>query len=218
MTDKNRLPAPEKKRFTIFGVEVAYLYLFGIVVAFCAWVIENIACLVLVGEIDCRSHLLPFISPYALIVFAFHIVFGDPDDITLFGKRIFKKSGTREKLLSNLLAFLMIAACVFLGELVVGDGYELLFGVSLWDHRSMPLAITKHTSVISTLGFGIAAYALFRFVYKPFLAFLRKKVPYKVAKWITLTLGVAIVLDTLFLIFQIAVFGKAPVYWSLKLR
>ena len=217
MTEKTEITlAPEKKRLKIFGVELVYLYLFGIIVAFFAWMIENISCIFSIGQIDSRYHILPFISPYASIVLAFHIALRDPDEITFFGKRIFQKNGRKEKILSNLIAFLIIAACVAGGELAVGNIYEYCFGVILWDYSAMPLHITRYTSVFTILGFGAAAYCLFRFVYKPFLAFLRRRVPFRLAKWICLTLGMAIIADTLRLMLTIVIAGEAPLFWAIK--
>ena len=217
MTEKTEITlAPEKKRLKIFGVELVYLYLFGIVVAFFAWMIENISCIFSIGQIDSRYHILPFISPYASIVLAFHIALRDPDEITFFGKRIFKGNGLKEKILSNVIAFLVIAFCVAGGELAVGNIYEHCFGVILWDYSAMPLHITRYTSVFTILGFGAAAYCLFRFVYKPFLAFLRRRVPFRLAKWICLTLGMAIIADTLRLMLTIVIAGEAPLFWAIK--
>jgi hypothetical protein len=42
-------------------------------------------------------------------------------------------------------------------------------------------------------------------------------VPFRVAKWICLTLGVAIVLDTVWMNIHMAIFGYAPVYWEIIL-
>ena len=81
---------PEKKRLTLFGVEVVYLYLLGIFLAGLGWIAENVVQLITHGIISSKFHILPFISAYALIVFAVQIFLGDPDDIAIFGKHIFK--------------------------------------------------------------------------------------------------------------------------------
>lgn len=207
----------EKKRFKIFDVEFVYLYLFGIVVAFIGWIAENFAKLVTSGIIDSRFHLLPFISPYALIAFAFHIALKDPDNITIFGKQIFKEQTKKNKILSNIISATIICLFVFLGELVVGNMWEILFGVELWNYSNMPLSVTQYAGLIPTLGYGLGAYLIFKFMYIPFLNLLRNKVKFETAKIIDLTLGVLIVLDTLFMIFQIVVFKQAPLYWKITL-
>ena len=211
---KTKLQPNEKKRWKIFGVEFVYLYLFGIFVAFLGWAGENTAGALTKGVVDSRFHLLPFISPYALIGPAVHIALGDPDDLTVFGKRLFREKNWKTRVLSNLICYVILCTMVFLGELAVGNLWDVLFGVRLWDYRGWPLTLTQYTSIVTTVGFGTAAYLVLRFVYKPMLRLIRTKVPFRVAKWICLTLGIAIVLDTCWMILHRALFGTGPVYWS----
>ena len=215
----HELPAlAEKKRLCIFGVEFVYLYFFGILVAAVGWWVENLArAFGAPATFDCRYHLLPFISVYGLIVFAFHIALGDPDRITLFGKRLFKQDTWKTRVLSNIFSFLLISLFVFLGELAVGNLWDILFGVQLWNYGGWPLRVTQYTSIVSTFGFGFGAYLLFRFVYKPVLRLCRK-INFKVAKIVDCTLGVLIVLDTLFMIVWLTIFHESPMYWSVKLK
>ena len=220
MSDKQTsLPRETKKRWMILGVEFVYLYLFGIFVAFLGWVGENIPRAInpVVGVIDSRFHLLPFISPYLLISFAIHLVIGDPDDLSFFGKPLFKEKSLKSRVLSNVLCFVILCSGVFFGELVVGNLWEMLFGVQLWNYNGWPLTVTQYTSIVTTLGFGTAAYMIVRFVYKPAMHFIRTKVPFEVAKWICLTLGVLIVLDTVWMNVQMSIYGEAPIYWEIIL-
>lgn len=220
MKNKEQMTSPlQKKRWRILGVEFVYLYLFGIFVAFLGWVGENIprALNPVVATIDSRFHLLPFISPYLLISFAIHLVIGDPDHIAFFGKPLFKKRTRRSCVLSNLLCLAILCGGVFFGELVVGNLWEILFGVQLWNYNGFPLTLTQYTSIVTTLGFGTAAYVIVRFVYKPMMRLICTRVPFHVAKWICLTLGVAIVLDTVWMNIQMALYGQAPIYWEIIL-
>ena len=102
---------PEKKRLTLFGVEVVYLYILGIFLAGLGWIAENVVQLITHGIISSKFHILPFISAYALIVFAVQIFLGDPDDIAIFGKHIFKEQNRKTVILSNVLSLLF--ACFF---------------------------------------------------------------------------------------------------------
>lgn len=203
----------ENKRFTILGVEFVYLYLFGIGVAFFGWIIENAFKLIVSGGFDSRFHILPFISPYLLIPFAFHIALGSPNDLTVFGKKIFKEHTKKSVILSNITSYLLICTFVFLGELAVGNMWDILFDVQLWNYNKHPFNFTQYTSPLSTFGFGTVAYIIFKFVYTPVLNFLRKKVNYNTAKWICLTLGVLIVLDTVRMMLSIVIMGEAPNFW-----
>lgn len=220
MSEKEaQLPLKEKKRWKILGVEFVYLYLFGIFVAFLGWVGENIprALNPVVATIDSRFHLLPFISPYLLISFAIHLVIGDPDHLSFFGKPLFKKKTMKTAVLSNLICYVLLCAGVFFGELAVGNLWEMLFGVQMWNYTGWPLTVTQYTSIVTTLGFGTAAYVIVRFIYKPMMNLIRTRVPFRVAKWICLTLGVAIVLDTVWMNIQMALYGQAPIYWEIVL-
>ncbi len=209
--------ACSKKRFKIMGVEFVYLYLFGIGVAFVGWIAENTARLVTQGVWDCRFHILPFISPYALIPFAFHILLRDPDEIAFFGKKVFKKRTKYTAVASNLLCIALICSAVFLGELAIGNMWEKLFGVQLWNYSAFPLQVTQYAGLIPAIGYGGGAYLIFRFIYKPLLKAITQKVNFSVAKTICCTLGVLIILDTLAMALQIAIFKQPPVYWSVKL-
>ncbi len=201
------------KRLTVLGVEFVYLYMFGIIFAALGWIAENAAKIATTGTFDCRFHLLPFISPYALVPFALHIALGDPDDLAFFGKKIFKK---QRKILSNLICLGLIMAFVFLGELAIGNMWEAVCGVKLWNYSNLPFQVTQYAGLIPTVGYGGGAYLIFRFVYKPLLKALRK-IKFSAAKIICCTLGVAIVLDTAFMCLHNVLFNAPPMYWSVKL-
>lgn len=203
-----------KKPFTIFGVEAVYLCVLGIATAFLGWLAENVVKIISSGTFDCRFHLLPFISPYALIVFAVHIVFGNPDNIAPFGRQLFRNDNPYSKICSNILVLAIIYIFVFFGELIVGNTWEILFGVKLWNYSSSPLHVTQYAGLIPTLGYGTGAYLLFRFVHTPSLKFLQKNKTHKTALILSCTLGVLIVVDTLIMILVTAITRQAPMYWS----
>lgn len=216
--DRNPLASGSfREPFKLLGVEFYYLAFFGIIVSFLGFAVENIARLIGMGVIDSRFHILPFISPYGLIIFAFHLLLFDPDDLTFFGKRLFSDGFKRRKLWSNLTAYSLICLFVFLGELLVGNLWDVFFGVELWNYESLPLSVTKYAGLVPTLGYGTGAYALFKFVYKPMLSFIRKRLDYKKVRLTVLILGSLIVLDTIRLMLTIMLFGEAPMLWRIKL-
>jgi uncharacterized membrane protein len=206
----------EKKRFKVMGVEFIYLYLVGMVFAFIGWIAENAFKFAVSGVIDARFHVLPFIAIYISISFAFHIALRSPDDIVIFGKRIFKEQTLKTKILSNLISFLSISCVVFLGELAVGNLWDILFDVKLWNYSSHPLHLTRYTSIISTFGFGGGAYLIFKFIYNPLLNFFKNKLSFKTAKIIVSTLGVLIAIDGIMMIILSIVLGEAPMLWRIQ--
>ncbi len=206
------------KRLMIYGVEFVYLYVLGICAAFLGWLAENVVHMIIVGNIDSRYHLLPFISPYALVVFAFHIAVGDMDRLTVFGHRVFKKDNIRTKVLSNAIILLLFCCLVFFGELAVGNLWDKCFGVQLWNYIDYPLHLTRYASVVTALEFGGGCYILFRFLYTPALKLVRGHMNFKAARIICCTLGIAIVLDTCWMMLCIMIFHSAPMYWSIRVR
>lgn len=207
----------EKKALTVYGEEFVYLAALGICLSFVGWATENAARAVMAGVIDSRFHILPFIAPYSLIAFAYHILFKDPDDAAFFGRKIFRKKTFKNKLFSNVLCYVLTCAFVFLGELAVGNGFEKLFGVKLWNYEGQKFHFTRYTSLLSTFGFGTGAYLFFAFGYIPCLRAV-ERLGHKRAKIITLTLGTLILLDNIVLIIYICITHTAPVYWSISIR
>ncbi|MGN0771428.1 MAG: hypothetical protein ACI4MI_02455 [Christensenellales bacterium] len=195
-------------------VKFFYLCLLAIATSMLGWIVENVFRGFCNRTIDCRFHLLPFLSPYGLIVFAYYLLLSDPNDIAVFGKNIFKQKTKTTVVLSNLLCWAGMCVAVFLGELAVGNIWYYLTGVELW-HYSNGICVTQFTGVCQALAYGTAAYALFRFVYRPSIRWVQNKVPYKVAKIISLTLGTLIVADTILMGVMIAVNGKAPMWWRI---
>ncbi len=224
MSDSKRMPAVKsasqnnvKGGLARFRSDYYYLAFLGIIVCAIGFLAENFARLISLGIIDSRFHILPFISPYGLVVFAFYLVFNDPDNISFFGISFFKDGTRHKKLYSNLTVYFIICLFVFLGELAIGNLWDALFGVELWNYESLPLNFTKYTCPLATFGYGSGAYLLFKFAYKPLLRLIKNRIPHKIAKTVSIILGSLIVLDTLRMIIMMMILGEAPVFWSVKL-
>ena len=212
-TKKKQAERP-KERLKLFGVELVYLCFLAICVAVIGWLAENLVRLVTRGIIDSRFHLFPTIPTYGLIVFAVHILFGDPDDLRIFGKKIFKTSSKRNKILSNVFCLFIMYAAVFLGELVVGNVWEMISGVQLWDYSQMPLSITQYAGLIPTLGYGTGAYLLVKYCFWPVVRFLQKKANYKVILVFTLIASMLMIVDEGIMLVRFFL-GESPVYWEI---
>ncbi len=204
------------ERLKIFGVEVVYLGILGICTALLGWIAENIVKAITDHTIDSRFHTLPFISPYALIPFAFAAIFGDADDLTIFGRRVFIKKTRLTGILSNLVAFAVICLAVFAGEFVVGNMWDVFFGVELWNYSDLPFQVTQYAGLIPSLGYGFGAFLLFKFAYRPLLGLLRRRANFKAAKIIAIALGSLIAIDTLVMCIHIMAFGEAPLLWRIQ--
>ena len=205
----------EKQPVKLYGTELVYLLLMSVITTLIGWLGENTTKLIGQGFIDSRFHLLPFIGPYGLIVFAVHLCFGSPDNICFFGHYLFKNPSKKTKVWSNIITLVIMCSFVFLGELTFGNLWDVCFGVQLWNYTGHLCCVTQYTCLESTLGVGTAVYLIFKFIYQPLLHWIQKHVSIKTAKWIICTLGVLILLDEIRLICYMIFTGAAPNYWKL---
>ena len=209
----SREESPSRPMF--FGVEAAYLFFLGIVTSMAGWIAENLVRLVSLGILDSRTHVFPFIPVYGMVVFAVQILFGDPDDMSPFGRKLFKEKTHKTVILSNVVCIVTMCLAVFLGELVVGNAWELISGVSLWDYSKLPLSVTQYAGLIPSLGYGIGAYLLYRFGLRPLLKLLQRKANYKVIVILNCIIGCLIFADDIAMILQVLILKEAPVYWQI---
>ncbi len=206
----------KKRELCFFGIPLSPMVMVAVVFANIGWIVENCARIYFAGSIDARCYILPFISAYAVIPFAFHAVLGDPRDIKFFGKRL-TFGGGFAWVLTDVFAFLAMAVFVFVAELIVGNLWDFLFGVKLWNYSAHPLHVTRYTGVLTSLAFGGGAFILYKTVYKWLLAaFCRApRKPINILAWVFASL---MLLDTLIMIVYMAVVGEAPMLWKIQVR
>ncbi|MBQ9714247.1 MAG: hypothetical protein IJV83_02880 [Clostridia bacterium] len=207
----------KSEKLSSFRKDFPYLCVMSVLVSFGGWIGENISRYFGSRTMDSRFHLLPFLSPYGLLVLLLYAALRDPDRIAFFGRPVFKKINRKTKLLSNLLCLLVITAAGFFGELLVGTFWEKAFGVVLWDYTNHSYCFTRYTCLMTTILYGVGGYLFFRLLFFPLFRQI-KKLPRKTAKILGYSLGVLILIDTAIMGIHIAVFGKAPIYWSVRLR
>lgn len=206
-----------KSRKTFFGVPLTALMLVAVVFSHIGWWVENIARIILTGKFDARFYILPFISAYGTIPFAFHGILRSPDDIRFCGKRLPISDSKYGRVITNVLALLCMILFVFAAELLVGNAFDLLFGVKLWNYSGHPLHFTRYTGVLTSLGFGTGAFVLYKTVYKWLLSAFCSA-PGRVVTVVACVLSALILLDTLNMILYTAVVGEAPMLWSINVR
>ena len=214
---RRRIITLENKHFKMHTTYFVYVALVMIIASFLGWIAENIVRAISLGVIDNRYQFLPFIAPYGLAVFAMYLALGTPNNFRFFGYKVFKVETINTKLISHIAYFLTTAVFVFAGELAIGWFYEATTGLHLWDYSNIPLHFTKYTGLIPALGYGFGAYALMAFLFTPLIKIFEKSVSYNVAFWITVTLGVIIVLDNINMIIITLVNKEKPIYWQLFL-
>lgn len=206
-----------KKSTKLLNVDLIYLLLLGIIMAFVGWSVENIARLITKGIIDSRYHILPFILPYGLIPLSFQLVFQNADDITIFGHKVFKNKTLKSIIFSNILTLSILYAAVFFGELAIGNFWDHLFNIKLWNYSSQLLHVTPYAGLLSTLGFGTGAYLILKFVHQKALNIV-SKIPYKTVLIICCVLLTLMFMDSTTMILTMIIKGEAPNYWSISIR
>ncbi len=202
---------------TFFGVPLANLVLVAVVFSNIGWIVENLARIYFAGCIDARFYVLPFISAYGIVPFVFQACLRSPDDIRFFGMKNKLSDIRKGRLLTNFIAFVFMAAFVFVAELAVGNLWDALFGVQLWDYTAHPLKVTRYAGLFPSLAFGLGAFLLYKTVYKWLLAAFAKR-PYKRCKIFAWIFGTLIILDTIGMILYMAIFGEEPMLWKIQIR
>lgn len=194
-----------------------YVIFIIIIVSFLGFVLENITKLLSGGYADNRYLILPFILPYGLAILVMYIFFGKTNSIRIFNKKIFKNENKINIILSNILYFLTASFITFVGELIVGNLFDFLVGVELWDYSNHKLHFTKYTCLEFNLAFGAIIYLFMKFLFYPLLIFLKKHIHVKLALKIDYILGSLIVLDTLIMIIYTLVNKEPFIWWKFKI-
>lgn len=214
---KNRNSKTKRAPLTFFGLPFASIALVSAAFAAIGWVAENIMRFIMVGTLDARFYVLPFISAYGCIPFAFHAFLRSPSDIRFFGKKLPIRNERAYKILTNIIAYISMLLFVFVVELAIGHLWDYLFDVQLWDYRWYPMHFTRYTSVPTTLVLGSIGFVLFKTAYKWLLGCF-SRFSYTWIKVLATVLWILIALDTINMILYMAVMGEAPMLWSVKLR
>jgi uncharacterized membrane protein len=199
-----------------FGVPLACVVLTAVLFSHVGWLVENVARIFLHRTIDARFYVLPFISAYGMIPFAYQAILRSPDDIRFFGKDLLPSDNVRNRVAKNVIAYIMMVIFVFLAELAVGNLWDGLLGVKLWDYSSFPLSITQYTSLPTSILLGLFGFVLYKVVYGRLLrAFCR--MPYGKVRTLATVLASLIMLDTVNMILYMVIKGEAPMLWSISL-
>lgn len=187
-----------------------------VIMAAIGWIAENTVKLISSGTMDNRFHVLPFIFPYGLAFLAMYLVLGDTNDISFFGKKLFKTKSFKTAAFSNIAYVCIVITFVFIGELSVGNLYELATGARLWDYSSQPLHLTQYVSLSSALGYGVGAYIVMKALYALCNALIARG-NLQLVKAADCTLGAAVLADSVCMILITLITKTPPIYWSVRL-
>ncbi len=157
-----------------------------IIISFIGYWFEDIWMVIRHGVLDNRNMYLPFLLGYGLFILALYYIVGSP-------KKIFNKLELKTPV-SLLVYFLICFILVSVGELLLGLFVEKTGGYSYWDYSSIPLHITKYTSVPTSCGFALVITLFMNYIFVP----LRNKISNivnKIPTSIVIILLLALVID-----------------------
>ncbi len=146
--------------------EICALCLVVTAVSFLGFLVENIWLSVTKGYMDNRNMCMPFLLGYGLAIVAIYKMFGTPLVLCFFGLRL----SIKNRIAKALLFFGLVCLCVAVGEIVLGTVMERMCGIIWWDYTSLPLHVTRYTSVPTSMAFGCLITVFMRFFFEPLKA------------------------------------------------
>ena len=214
-TDTEASEVKEKGKPKLHDYHLVYIGVMMVIASLLGWVSENVFRVITVGIIDSRFMYLPFLGIYGLCILALYGLFGTPDRFRFLHKRILDENG--KSWVRYICYCLVIAAAVMIGEIAVGSFCEAFSGKILWNYSSIPLHFTKYTSVPTTAAITAGVFLLMKFGFTPLMDLMERKLSYKSAKIICLTLWILVYLDTAWFMVRIVAFGDAGFIWKITL-
>lgn len=134
---------------TVFRYDVYSMVLMAAFISLLGFILENLWLAVRKGYIDNRNMSLPFLLGYGVLVSGIYYTIGTPEDMRI------TLPANVSLTARYILYFLSAAVVVSIGEIALGTAVEHIFGFEYWNYESLPMHITKYTSVPTSMGFSI---------------------------------------------------------------
>lgn len=202
---------------TVFGVRLSTLLILSYAAAFLGWWVENLFRLIAAGVFDSRHQLLPFIPVYGAGFLAIYALLGTPSEMRIAGKRVLPGTGRKKGALRGALYAATLFSLILISEMATGLFFEKAFGIKGWNYTSIPLHITRYTSVPTAAAFTAGIFLLMRFAFFPAVR-LVDRIPDAPAAAVTVAGGILLFADWLVMLSVAAATGKFPQYWSFRFR
>lgn len=141
-------------KITEIEYSVSAMLIMTAIISFLGFSLENIWLAARKGYMDNRNMFAPFLLGYGVAVMGFYLLLGTPENprtyVNDINDRVENNAGIR------IAAYFVITfVCVSLGEIVLGKFIEKSCHVILWDYTSIPLHITRYTSIPTSIGFTL---------------------------------------------------------------
>ena len=141
-------------KITEIDYSISSMLIMTAIISFLGFTLENIWLAARKGYMDNRNMFAPFLLGYGVAVMGFYLLLGTPKRprtyINNLNDKIENNVGMR------IAAYFIITfVCVSLGEIILGKIIEKTCHIILWDYTSIPLHITRYTSIPTSIGFTV---------------------------------------------------------------
>ena len=140
-------------------------------VSFLGFAVENLWTAATKGYMDNKNMTLPFLLGYGLAVAAMYFLFGLPRKMHIGPIKLDLES----EAVSIIFYFIMIMLCICVGEIILGFAVEKICGIEWWNYTSIPLHITKYTSIPTSAGFSLIIVHFMDNIFMPLFEFLQTR-------------------------------------------
>lgn len=179
------------------------------ILSFIGFCLEDIWMIFRHGYLDNRNMYLPCLLGYGLFAVALYYIIGTPNN--LFNKIELKKTK------GTIIYFLICFVLVSIGELLLGLFVEKTGGFSYWDYTSIPLHVTKYTSVPTSIGFALIITVFMNYIFLPLRNKINKIVD-KIPLFIVILILLALIIDFIISFKTMYTNNGSNLLWKINFR
>lgn len=179
------------------------------ILSFIGFCLEDIWMIFRHGYLDNRNMYLPCLLGYGLFAVALYYIIGTPNN--LFNKIELKKTK------GTIIYFLICFVLVSIGELLLGLFVEKTGGFSYWDYTSIPLHVTKYTSVPTSIGFALIITVFMNYIFLPLRNKINKIVD-KIPLFVVILILVALIIDFIISFKTMYTNNGSNLLWKINFR
>ena len=183
------------------------------IVSFLGFLVENVWLAITKGYINNRNMNAPFLLGYGMMFLFLLFTLGTPESLVQRG--VLKKSYSKK--IKYIVYFLCSFVAVCIGEVILGTIVELLCCIEYWNYSSIPLHITKYTSVPTSIGFA----AMITFFMGKCVTPLMSWIGRLDSVWIRVlsaVLMIVMVLDFFYSFYKMVVLKDFYLKWEIEMR
>lgn len=179
------------------------------ILSFIGFCLEDIWMIFRHGYLDNRNMYLPCLLGYGLFAVALYYIIGTPNN--LFNKIELKKTK------GTIIYFLICFVLVSIGELLLGLFVEKTGGFSYWDYTSIPLHVTKYTSVPTSIGFALIITVFMNYIFLPLRNKINKIVD-KIPLFVVILILLALIIDFIISFKTMYTNNGSNLLWKINFR